>query len=145
MTFTYPSLLSFHSSGPDSLLDFHPRKTSFASLNTCSFPSWPNRDCLYSTVASKPTSYISDEDLFAPIEKQLHLRPTTSELSTEEQIAMMQRIAEEQHVQFIYNSQGKESREKRRLGAKKRRSLAKQMTSPTARRDGIDRPMTPGM
>jgi hypothetical protein len=54
---------------------------------------------------------------------------------------MMQRIAEEQHIQFMpsyrtemrYNAQEKQKKEKRRSSSGKRRPSSKQMT-PTERR-----------
>jgi hypothetical protein len=145
MTFTYSSFSSSPSSLPSSssLLDLQPRKSSFASSYTsCSSPSWPNRDCLQSAVPSEPTSYISDEDLFAPLEDLHDSRPATPELSTEEQIAMMQRIAEEQHINFMpsyrtemrSNTQEQQKKEKRRSSSGKRRSSSKQMTPPNVRR-----------
>lgn len=147
MPSTYSSFSSSPASPPSSLLDLHPRKTSFASSYTsCYSPSWPNRDCLHSAVASEPTSYISDEDLFAPVEERHESRPSTPELSTEEQIAMMQRIAEEQHINFMPSYRAemrctseKQNKEKRRSSSGrmisgKRRSSSKQMTPPTMQR-----------
>jgi len=65
----------------------------------------------------------------------------TPELSTEEQIAMMQRIADEQHINFMptyrvemrYNAQEKQKKEKRRSSSGKRR-LSSKHTPPTERR-----------
>ena len=33
---------------------------------SCAFPSWPRRDSLTSSESERPTSYLSDEDLFLP-------------------------------------------------------------------------------
>lgn len=33
---------------------------------SCAFPSWPRRDSLTSSESDRPTSYLSDEDLFLP-------------------------------------------------------------------------------
>lgn len=144
MVFKFSSFSSSPVSPPESLYDLYLRKSSFSSPYTsCSSPSWPNRDCLQSAVASEATSYISDEDLFAPIEALHDSRPATPELSTEEQIAMMQRIAEEQQINFMptyrtemrYNAQEKQRKEKRRSSSGKRRSSSgKQMTPSSTRR-----------
>ncbi|KAI9832261.1 MAG: hypothetical protein M1819_004439 [Sarea resinae] len=61
---------SVTSSPADSLygIDIYPRRPSWTSnKSSCAFPSWPNRDSLYSKPIEAASSYISDDDLFPDV------------------------------------------------------------------------------
>jgi hypothetical protein len=68
---------SYHySSGRTAPMDISPSKLSTRSQSaTCAFPSWPRRSSLSeSSHEERPTSYLSDEDLFPsdPFEDDAH-------------------------------------------------------------------------
>ncbi|PGH14501.1 hypothetical protein AJ79_02994 [Helicocarpus griseus UAMH5409] len=103
----------------DSLLDIAPRKTSFSTTSgrntSCAFPSWPNRSSLFSDSDSSASAYLSDEDLFptsssssgsesALEEEAVSYHPVfgAGELTTEEQINMINDAAEEEERRQRY-------------------------------------------
>ncbi|KAJ5159845.1 uncharacterized protein N7482_006849 [Penicillium canariense] len=97
----------------DSLLDIHPRKSSFSSEYgmgaACAFPSWPNRPSL-STGDSNDSftnAYLSDEDLLwmpenagteppALEDSAAQARKMVSSMTMEQQLARMRAVAEEE-------------------------------------------------
>ncbi|KAJ5690433.1 hypothetical protein N7462_004825 [Penicillium macrosclerotiorum] len=97
----------------DSLLDIHPRKSSFASEYgmgaACAFPSWPNRPSLSSadSADSFTNAYLSDEDLLwmpenagtapdALPEMATEDGPVLASMTMEQQLARMRAVAEEE-------------------------------------------------
>ncbi|KAL1994768.1 hypothetical protein VTN49DRAFT_955 [Thermomyces lanuginosus] len=98
----------------DGLLDITPRKSSFSSSMgmsaACAFPSWPKGDCLLSPDSeTTASSYLSDEDLCfsssdittPPSETAIEEDPASDplndpELTTEEQIRLIQQAAEDE-------------------------------------------------
>lgn len=97
----------------DSLLDIHPRKSSFSSEYgmgaACAFPSWPNRQSLSTGDChdSCTNAYLSDEDLLwmpenagaEPPELDEDATKThemVSSLTMEQQLARMRAVAEEE-------------------------------------------------
>ncbi|EGC46787.1 conserved hypothetical protein [Histoplasma capsulatum var. duboisii H88] len=102
----------------DSLLDIAPRKSSFSMTSgrntSCAFPSWPNRSSLFSDSDSTASAYLSDEDLFptspspssesAFEEDAVSYHPVfgAGELTTEEQISMINGAAEQEERRQRY-------------------------------------------
>lgn len=97
----------------DSLLDIHPRKSSFSSEYgmgaACAFPSWPNRPSLSTGDShdSFTSAYLSDEDLLwmpenagaEPPELDEDATKThemVSSMTMEQQLARMRALAEEE-------------------------------------------------
>ncbi|KAH2281711.1 hypothetical protein KXW02_004832 [Aspergillus fumigatus] len=99
----------------DTLLDIHPRKTSFSDVlgmsSACAFPSWPKRPSLLSSDSegSTASAYLSDEDLLfssGPVsssESAIEEESAAQEpaigahsLTTEQQIQMLRAAAEEE-------------------------------------------------
>lgn len=99
----------------DTLLDIHPRKTSFSDVlgmsSACAFPSWPKRPSLLSSDSegSTASAYLSDEDLLfssGPVsssesiieEESAAQEPAIGahSLTTEQQIQMLRAAAEEE-------------------------------------------------
>ena len=94
----------------DSLLDIHPRKSSFSSElgmgAACAFPSWPNRESLSTGDCHDccTNAYLSDEDLLwmpenagaEPPELVEDVQEMVSSLTMEQQLARMRAVAEEE-------------------------------------------------
>jgi hypothetical protein len=99
----------------DTLLDIHPRKTSFSDVlgmsSACAFPSWPKRPSLLGSDSegSTATAYLSDEDLLfssgpaSSSESAIEEESAAQEpamgahsLTTEQQIQMVRAAVEEE-------------------------------------------------
>ncbi|KAK2810905.1 hypothetical protein FQN50_002496 [Emmonsiellopsis sp. PD_5] len=155
----------------DSLLDIAPRKTSFSTASgrntSCAFPSWPNRSSLFSDSDSSASAYLSDEDLFpsspsssssesALEDEGASYHPVfgAAELTTEEQINMINEAAEEEDrrqrylanahaqlraqqalraAQLLAAEQGGSKRRKRRVVTDKKRRTTSSSSSTSSK------------
>lgn len=106
---------------------------------SCAFPSWPRRDSLTSSESDRPTSYLSDEDLFLPdtFEDDSHSISGTSSNASPPQMAAdefleleqleRQREAMQREAALRYIMNEKERR--RQQAARRQRAMGQSRSS----------------
>jgi hypothetical protein len=143
----------------DTLLDIHPRKTSFSDVlgmsSACAFPSWPKRPSLLSSDSegSTASAYLSDEDLLfssgpaSSSESAIEEESAAQEpamgahsLTTEQQIQMVRAAAEEEahRVRFLAQVQA-HARAQQALRVAQMAAAEKENTKSKKRRTFSDR------
>lgn len=110
--------------------------------DACAFPSWPRRSSLNSEDAQRPTSFLSDDDLFLcdnPIDDDCSVSSSTSSASTSPrqqltQAELMEMDRERMALQRALVRQNLMEQERRKQARRTARKQGEKKSSPKSKR-----------